>query len=303
MGRIFPEILRIALPCAFSGYLRSGIGMIENILVPRGLESSGLTPEQTLATMGKFEGMALPVLVFPATFLTVVSKLLVPEITAENAVGNLKNTIKTTRTTLRWTMTYAVFVGTAAALFGNALGMELYHDADCGLYLTCLAPLVPVLYGDKVIDGMMKGFNKQLTTMKINLFDTLFQTAGAWLIIPRTGIKGYAGIFCTGTVINFVLSFLSLKKTCGIQFPFKEGIFWPLMAALAALLPIKIAGLFIKIPLWVTITTAIPLFLLFLGLCTEFPFKMDCDAHKHSPSIPKPTARQTKARLQKNRLR
>jgi stage V sporulation protein B len=36
---IFREIVKIALPCAFSGYLRSGIGMIEGILVPKGLQS------------------------------------------------------------------------------------------------------------------------------------------------------------------------------------------------------------------------------------------------------------------------
>ncbi len=268
---VFPEVIKIALPCAFSGYLRSGIGMIENVLVPRGLEASGLTPEQTLAAMGKFEGMALPILVFPATFLAVVSKLLVPEITAENAVGNSKNNIKTTQSVLKWTMTYAVFIGTFAALFGQDLGMEIYHDKTCGRYLTILAPLVPILYGDRVIDGIMKGYNRQLTTMKINLADTLFQTVGAWLLIPRTGIMGYVALFCTGATVNFALSFFSLRKTCGIRFPVRNGIVKPLIASLAAMLPLKIIGGFLSVSVWIRIAVSIPLFLLFLSFCSDRP--------------------------------
>ncbi len=267
----FAEIIRISIPCAFSGYLRSGIGMIENILVPRGLEASGLTPEQTLAAMGKFEGMALPILIFPATFLAVVSKLLVPEITAENALGHKENNIKTTQSVLQWTMTYAIFIGTFAALFGKELGMAIYHDRTCGIYLTCLAPMVPVLYGDKVIDGIMKGYNRQLTTMKINLAETVFQTAGAWLLIPKTGISGYVALFCIGTSCNFVLSFLCLRRTCSIRFPVRKGIVKPLIVSLAALLPLKIVNIFTPLSVWIWAAASIPLFFLFFRLCSDTP--------------------------------
>lgn len=237
---IFGEITKIALPCAFSGYLRSAIGMTENVLVPRGLEAWGLTPEQTLAALGKFEGMALPVLIFPATFLSVVSKLLVPEITAENALGNKNNNIRTINAVLKSTMTYAVFIACFALIFGKETGLALYGDETCGKYLTILAPMVPILYGDRVIDGIMKGYDKQLTTMKINLLDSILQTAGAWLLIPKSGIGGYIGIFCIGTAVNFILSFLSLKRTCGVRFPFREGVFRPIGKAIVALTPWKL---------------------------------------------------------------
>lgn len=251
---IFGEVAKIALPCAFSGYLRSAIGMTENVLVPRGLEAWGLTPEQTLAALGKFEGMALPVLIFPATFLSVVSKLLVPEITAENALGNKSNNIKTINTVLKSTMTYSVFIGCFALIFGKETGLALYGDETCGRYLTILAPMVPILYGDRVIDGIMKGYDKQLTTMKINLLDSLLQTAGAWLLIPKTGIGGYVGIFCAGTALNFVLSFLSLKRTCGIRFPFREGIFLPLCKAIVALTPCKLLSVLAGTSPWVCLS-------------------------------------------------
>lgn len=257
------QVAKIALPCAFGGYLRTGIGMIENILVPKGLEASGLTAEQTLAALGKFEGMALPLLIFPASFLAVVSKLLVPEIAAERAIGNDAENKKTTENILTWTVTYAIFIACFAFLFGKNLGEEVYSDPTCGAYLTRLAPLVPILYADRVTDGMMKGYDRQITTVKINLLDTAVRTLGALFILPKTGIEGYIGIFCAGTVLNFILSFLSLKRAGNIRFPFLRGVLRGGLAALAALLPIKIIEMATRLSVWAALGIGFPLFLLF----------------------------------------
>lgn len=264
----FAEIAKIALPCAFSGYLRSGIGMMENILVPRGLQASGLTAEQTLAVLGKFEGMALPVIIFPATFLTIVSKLLVPEITAENAVGNKNSNIKTTYKTLQWTLTYGIFIGTFTVFFGREMGMAFYHDKTCGVYLTLLAPLVPIIYADRVIDGIMKGYNQQLTTLKINLVDTVFRTLGVWLLLPKTGIKGYIALFCFGTVMNFVFSFASLQKISHVSFPWKEGVAKPVVFAISSVAPLKIWGSFFQISFWIFGIISVALYVVFI-ICNQ----------------------------------
>ncbi len=271
--KLMAEVIRIALPCALGGYLRSGIGMVENILVPRGLEASGLTAEQTLGAMGKLEGMALPVLVFPATFLTVVSKLLVPEITAENAIGHKESTRKTATEILRLTAGYGIFVGIFALFFGKNLGMTLYGDRVCGRYIALLGPLVPILYTDRVTDGIMKGYNQQVTTVKINLFEAIFQTLGVWLLLPRTGIAGYIGLFAVGSSVNFFVSYRCLKKTCGLKFPLEKGIFQPLLGALAAILPLKILSVFFHLSPFLWLAGAIPLFLIFYRLLGENPRK------------------------------
>lgn len=265
----FADVVKIALPCAFSAYLRSGIGMLESMLVPRGLQASGMTEEQTLAALGRLEGMALPVLLFPAAFLTVVSKLLVPEITAENAIGHKKNNIETINSILRKTLTYGVFLAAFAALFGEELGYLLYKDRTCGKYISCLAPMIPILYCDRVTDGIMKGYNKQLDSMKINLAETVLRTAGTRFLLPYTGVTGYISLFCASATFNFFLSFRALKKECGIPFPVAKGILLPLTASLAAMLPLKILHTLGGIPLWICAAGAIPLFLIFLWGCSD----------------------------------
>ena len=266
---LFSEVAKIALPCAFSAYIRSGIGMVEGILVPQGLKASGLTQEQALSAIGKLEGMAIPVILFPAALLAVVSKLLVPEITAENAIGHKDDNKKTTESVLQWTLTYAMFVCVFVLLFGKELGLALYSDGTCGTYIMLLAPIVPILYCDRVTDGIMKGYNRQLDTMKINLAESILQTAGALFILPHTGICGYFALFCSGAAFNFILSFRSLKRECGIRFPFRKGVLIPMTAALAAMLPLKIFAKLAKGSVLLIGALSIPMFLLFLYGLTD----------------------------------
>lgn len=266
---VLPEILKIALPCAFSAYLRSGIGMVENIIVPRGLERSGLTAEQTLSALGKLEGMALPVLTFPAAFLAVVSKLLVPELTAENALGHQDGNKKTITSVLRWTLTYGLFLSVFALLFGRELGIAIYHDPVCGLYITVLAPLLPILYCDSVTDGMMKGYNQQLASMKINLTDTVLRTCAAWFFLPLVGIPGYIVLMYASSGFNFILSIRTLLKSSGASFPFAKGVLLPGLAALASFLPMRILGTFVSVSVWLKLLAGLILYPVFLMMLSR----------------------------------
>jgi len=260
----FLDIAKIALPCAFSAYLRSGVGIAESMLVPRGLQASGLTEEQTLAALGKLDGMALPILMYPAAFLAVVSKLLVPEIAAENATGHETENKSTTESVLRWTLTYSIFLALFALLFGEELGIAIYGDVRCGRYLVLLAPLVPILYCDRVTDGIMKGYNRQLDTVRINLTEAILRTFAACFLLPVTGIAGYVATFAAGTVLNFVFSFLALKKVSNIRFPWEKGVLIPIVTGLGAILPLKTIQQQWPLPLWMRGTVSAILFLLLL---------------------------------------
>ena len=148
--------------------------------------------------------------------------------------------------------------------------------------------MVPILYGDKVIDGIMKGYNQQLTTMKINLADAIFQTAGAFFLIPKTGIFGYVAIFCFGSFFNFALSYFCLKKTSNIRLPIREGVLKPLLIALSTMLPLKIIGRYIHVSVWIWAGLAAVLFIAIFRLYsyTEKKGRVRKNLRRSTPNIP-----------------
>ena len=83
------KLLGIALPVAFSSYLRQGLVTIEHLLIPWGLKKKGDSQQAALSTYGILQGMALPVVMFPYAFLSPFCNLLVPEIAEKRAAGDL----------------------------------------------------------------------------------------------------------------------------------------------------------------------------------------------------------------------
>ena len=64
--RLTSRLLHIALPLAFSAYARSALSTMQHLLVPRGLKAAGYSADRALSGYGVIQGMALPVIFFPA---------------------------------------------------------------------------------------------------------------------------------------------------------------------------------------------------------------------------------------------
>lgn len=73
------DFFDISFPVAIDKYITSILKTIENILIPNMLTIFTLSREVSLSEFGYLKGMALPLIFFPASFLTAISTLLIPE--------------------------------------------------------------------------------------------------------------------------------------------------------------------------------------------------------------------------------
>ena len=64
---VLRKLLHISVPLTMNKILLTLLGSIEVILIPARLQMSGLTPKDSLSVYGIFTGMALPLILFPAT--------------------------------------------------------------------------------------------------------------------------------------------------------------------------------------------------------------------------------------------
>ena len=74
-----PPVARRALPLGLNDCLRSGLGTVEQFLIPWGLERSG-SRTAALAAYGTVSGMVFPLLWFPAEGIVALSELMVSEL-------------------------------------------------------------------------------------------------------------------------------------------------------------------------------------------------------------------------------
>lgn len=220
-------LLSIGLPVTGSSCLRSGLSMMENTLIPSGLQKYGFSSTKALEEYGVIQGMAMPVLMFPSVFLSSFSMLMIPEMSEAKSENRLNGIAHMSRRVLKATFLFIIPVTTFFLTFSDELGQLLYHRSDVGLYIKILAMTVPFSYLDHVVDGMLKGLNEQLHYFTYNMIDSTVRVILALFLIPVLGIKAIIIIMFVSAILNSTLSTYRLIKVANIEIDFLDWIVKP----------------------------------------------------------------------------
>ncbi len=213
------RLLRIAIPDAAGTCARSILLTIEHLLIPKGFEKSGADSTAALSAYGNIHAMALPILLYPCAVLTSFSALLIPDLAAKHERNDRKAISRSVEKNLRRTLIYSCASAVILALFAPVISNIIYKTDEAVLYIRILAPLVPIMYMDTVTDGMLKGLDQQIQSMRYNIIDSALCVLMVWFILPRYSVKGYIFILYASELINFYLSFGRLIRICDIRIP------------------------------------------------------------------------------------
>ncbi len=246
------KIFSIAFPMALSSYLRSGLVTFEHMLIPKGLQKSGESYSSAMAAYGTVTGMALPTVLFPASILSSFAGLLIPEMTEFKTLQKEGSIKRTAGRVIKLAMMFSVCAAGVLLAFSGMLGDVLFKSADAGTYIKILAPLVTVMYLDTAVDGMLKGLNEQMASMRYNIIDAITCVVLVWLLVPTMGIKGYLLVIFISEIINAALSVNRLITVTEIQINFKDWVVKPIVAALIScggirLILLSTSGVFVLI--------------------------------------------------------
>lgn len=208
----FSAVTGVALPLAFSAYIRSALLTLEHVLIPRRLRLFGDSESEALSSYGTLHGMALPVALYPMTPLSSCASLLVPEFAESEAAANSRRLKRICEEVISASLKYAAPVCVFIYLFSEEIAYCVYSSYEAGHYITFLAPVIPIMYLDHVTDAMLKGIGEQVYSMWVNISDSLLSVFLIWFLLPKMGISGYAVVIIVMEAYNFILSFIRLKK-------------------------------------------------------------------------------------------
>ena len=241
------KLLGIALPVAFSAYLRSALITVEHILIPWGLERSGASRSRSLAAYGTVHSMVFPLIFFPSAILSSFAGLLVPEVSQAVAEKKQTDIKRITSNVFEIALLFSIGAAGLISCFAYELGNTVYPDTDAGRYIRMIAPLIPVMYLDTATDAMLKGLGQQVYSMGVNIVDSLLSVILVIFLLPRFGIEGYImTVYCT-ELINATLSITRLLSVTDIKPRITDLIIKPLIcvvisgAVVARLAPLNLS--------------------------------------------------------------
>lgn len=226
----------ILLPVEGGRVLSSALHTAENMLVPACLavflmQEGGRSA--ALEQYGSLKGMALPLLNFPFGLLGSLAVLLMPEITQAHILGQTERLRALLDRMLRLTGYFSALAGALFWLWGRSLALALYGNAEAGFYLQALAPAMPLMYLESMVDGAMKGMGEQKASFRYSVWDSILRIAGVMLLVPRYGMKGFLAVILLSNFYTCVANAQRLLRSGGLRLALWRWLGAPLVAAAA----------------------------------------------------------------------
>ncbi|MBQ8494646.1 MAG: polysaccharide biosynthesis protein [Clostridia bacterium] len=228
------RLVGIAAPITAGRYLNTILRTIENIQVPRCLAAFSGSQELGLAAFGNLKGMAMPLIFFPSSFLSAFSTLLIPEMSEAMALHRSIRVRQTADVTIRITMTVSWLCAGCFWVLAYPLGALFYGSTEVGFYLRVLAPLIPLMYLECVVDGILKGLNQQNRSLKYSILDSGLRIVMIALLVPRHGIRGFLYIMVISNLLTCLLNTGRLCKVASVPPDLDKWILRPVGSLLIA---------------------------------------------------------------------
>lgn len=86
-----------------------------------------------------------------------------------------------------------------------------------------LAPVIPLMYLDSVVDGMLKGLNEQLSYLSYNIIDSVMRVGLILFLLPLMGLNGLIVVIFASEILNSTLSIARLMKVTQLKMRFLPG--------------------------------------------------------------------------------
>ncbi len=232
VNSLFRLVMPVALPVTANAALRSGLSAAENALIPYGLKRYGSSDSNALAQYGIISGMSMTVLVFPSVFIIPFAMLIVPEIAEAVVLKHNKGIKHMTEKMVSITLLYSIPVTVCFIFFAVPLCNMIFGNEQAGTYLAVLAPVVPLMYMDSVVDGILKGLNEQTSYLIFNTIDSAVRVLLTYILLPHFGIYGVIAVIIISELLNTFLSVARLIKITSFRLCVFDDIIRPLICIL-----------------------------------------------------------------------
>lgn len=196
------EIFATALPVCGNRTALHGIQSIESTFIPFMLMRSGYTNSEALSIFGIITGMALPIIMFPATLSNSISLMLLP------SVSKVKNNPDKIRESATSALLFSLIFGFVCIVFfetaGAPLGALCFKEEQVKIYIRIMAWLCPFMFLSTTYKSILNALGLSSQVFANNMLSEAVCIIFI-LLIPKLGIKSYLFGLLLNQILNALL--------------------------------------------------------------------------------------------------
>lgn len=236
----FREYTAYSLPIMGGGILTAVLSSTNDALIPVCLRCYGDSAGDALGKFGIFEAIVIPTLFFPSVVLCSMAGIIVSEAARAAAAGNRKRIRCFTERLKAWTLMFSVFSAAVIMRFGNMIGEILGGGELAGRIITMIAPVIPFIYMEIVLEALIKGLGLQSFSSVNYLFEYIIRIAAVVILIPRIGFWGVAFSYYASNIFGNCMRFIKVIKFTGARAALCGTLIFPVILAFSTMSAVEL---------------------------------------------------------------
>ncbi|MGN0613949.1 MAG: oligosaccharide flippase family protein [Porcipelethomonas sp.] len=230
----FRSFVFSSVPIFLNSIVTSVLSSTNDALVPVTLKQYGDSTSQAFSQFGIFEAIVIPALFFPSSILCSLSSILVPELARERCAENDEKNACLIKKVLKQTFSFSIFTAMIFLCFGKEIGYIMSGDYFAGKVIAVLAPAVPFIYLEIILEGVLKGMGKHSFSSLNYLVEYTIRISVVLIFVPVFGFYGIVASYLASNIICNISRLVMIMKITKLRFSFSENILIPVLSATAA---------------------------------------------------------------------
>jgi len=226
------SFLKNIIPISVSGYVQMLLSSANEAIVPVALLHSTMSRDTAMSCYGMFEALIIPAIFFPSAVLTSMSNIIIPECACFNRTDKDTRTGELSAFTddmFTKCFSYAFFIACIYLCCGRELGALLCPQDDLvGKSIVILAPVIPFIYLEIILEGMLKGMGRQNFSTLNTLVEYTVRILCVIIFVHFCGFYGVLISYYASNVISNIARIAVVSKESGLKFSFVKYVFVPL---------------------------------------------------------------------------
>lgn len=203
-----------ALPLSVNRIMLSLLGTAEALLIPFMLQKAGLNKDDALSLFGILTGMAFPFIMFPSTFVTSLSTILLPDTAEANTSDNKSKISRNISFSLNFSLSLGILCTGIFLMYGLSIGETVFNNSTAGNYIIILSWLCPFIYIATTFASILNGLGKIKTVFIHNVISVSIRLAFVIFFIPKMGISAYFIGLLSSEILLSLMHLYQLEKYC-----------------------------------------------------------------------------------------
>ncbi len=228
----FKNFVICSVPIFLNSLITSILSSTNDALVPITLKQYGNSTSEAFSQFGIFEAIVIPALFFPSSILCSLSGILVPELARERTAENTDKTKRLVRKVLKYTFSFSVFTAMIFLCFGKEIGFLMSGDYFAGGIIQILAPAIPFIYLEIILEGILRGMGKHSFSSLNYLVEYTIRISVVLICVPIFGFYGIVASYLASNIICNISRLVMIMKITKVKFSFSDNIVIPVISAL-----------------------------------------------------------------------